>query len=71
MNDLSLESRQFKIADTIYEVVATKTGKQGVYNAIDTVVNTNTKERETMRRADLIIMMKKYNAKFVQVENIL
>lgn len=61
--DLSLNTRFFKIADTVYEVIGTEVGKNGVYNAIDKVRNNNTQEIKKMRRAELNILINKYKAK--------
>jgi len=60
-----LKSGKFQIKETIYEVVATSIGDSGVYNAIDTIQNLTTKEKKTMRRAEVLTMVKKYNGKFI------
>jgi hypothetical protein len=63
--ELVLKTNKFIINDTLYEVISTSIGEVGIYNAIDTVRNLKTKQIKTYRRADLVIMLKKYDAKFV------
>ena len=65
-DDLSLNTRKFEINGFLYEISCTKFGSDKfVYNALDTVINRTNGNKNVMRRADLKIMLKKYNAKFV------
>jgi len=64
--DLSLNTRKFEINGYVYEVISTKKGiDKFIYNSLDTIVNRTNGKKEVMRRADLKIMLKKYNAKFL------
>tara|TARA_Y100000758_G_C15732462_1_gene305240 strand:- start:101 stop:322 length:222 start_codon:yes stop_codon:yes gene_type:complete len=61
--DLSLNTICFKINDVNYKIVGTEKGKtNSIYDAIDTVVNLDSGKRKKMRRADLNIMLYKFNA---------
>ena len=62
--DLSLNTRFFEINGNSYEIIGTAKGVDNqVYNSIDTVRNNTNKNIKKMRRADLNIMLKKFNAK--------
>jgi hypothetical protein len=65
MKELTLKSTKFKIKNTIFEVVGTSFGEDGVFNAIDTVKNLKTGNKKTYRRADLIILVEKHQAKWI------
>lgn len=65
MKELTLKSTKFKIKNTIFEVVGTSSGEDGVFNAIDTVKNLTTGSKKTYRRADLMILIEKYKAEWI------
>lgn len=62
--DLSLNTRFFEISGYKYEITGTKKGTDdSIFNTIDTIVNRSNGNKQKLRRADLKIMLKKYNAK--------
>lgn len=65
MSDLTLKSTRFKIKNTIFEIVGTSFGEEGVWNAIDTIKNTGNNEKKTFKRSELIVMLDKYKAEFI------
>lgn len=60
--DLSLNTNTFLIDGVVYKVVSTSYGKDGLYNAIDTIKNTQTQQSQKYRRAQLNILLNKFNA---------
>jgi hypothetical protein len=66
--DLSLNTYKFTINDTLFLISKTREGEKGLFNTIDTIKNTKTNSKKDYRRADLKIMLKKFNAKFVSSE---
>ena len=60
--DLSLNTNTFIIDGVVYKVIGTSYGKDGLYNAIDTVKNTDTQTSYKYRRAQLNILLNKFNA---------
>ena len=69
-DDLSLNTYLFSIKDNNYMITQTREGKKGLFNSIDTVKNLKTNEKRDYRRADLKIMLKKYDAKVVELKKI-
>jgi len=65
MSDLTLKTTRFKIKNTIFEIVGTSFGKQGVWNATDTIKNLDNNQRKTFKRSELIVMLDKYKAEFI------
>lgn len=63
--DLSLNTNTFSIDGVVYVITSTSCGKDGLYNAIDTVKNTQTQTSQKYRRAQLNILLNKFDAKFV------
>ena len=66
--DLSLNTYKFKINDTLFLIIKTREGEKGLFNSVDTIKNTKTNSKKEYRRADLKIMLKEFNAKFVSSE---
>ena len=66
--DLSLNTYKFKINDTLFLISKTREGEKGLFNSVDTIKNTKTNSKKEYRRADLKIMLKEFNAKFVSSE---
>ena len=63
--DLSLNTNTFSIDGVVYMITSTSCGKDGLYNAIDTIKNTKTQSSQKYRRAKLNILLNKFNAKLV------
>ena len=63
--DLSLNTNIFSIDGVVYKVISTSYGKDGLYNAIDTIKNTQTQRSQKYRRAQLNILLNKFDAKLV------
>ena len=63
--DLSLNTNTFSIGGVVYMITSTSCGKDGLYNAIDTIKNTKTQSSQKYRRAKLNILLNKFNAKLV------
>jgi hypothetical protein len=60
--DLSLNKRFFTINGVEYEIIGTESKIKGkIYDCIDTVRNNKSKEIKKYRRADLNIMLYKFN----------
>ena len=66
--NLSLNTYKFKINDTLFLIIKTREGEKGLFNSVDTIKNTKTNSKKEYRRADLKIMLKEFNAKFVSSE---
>lgn len=60
--NLSLNTRFFKIGVNTYEIIETKSNST-LRDTIDIVRNNETKVKKHYKRADLKIMLDKYNAK--------
>lgn len=63
--DLSLNTNTFTIDGVVYMITSTSCGKDGLYNAIDTIKNTQTQRSQKYRRAQLNILLNKFDAKLV------
>ena len=66
--NLSLNTYKFTINDTLFLISKTREGEKGLFNSVDTIKNTKTNIKKEYRRADLKIMLKEFNAKFVSSE---
>ena len=66
--NLSINDYRFTIGENYYEISKTVPNEQ-IFNTMDTIVNRTNGNKKTMRRADLVIMLKKYNAKRLVIKN--
>ena len=66
--NLSINDYRFTIGENYYEISKTVPNEQ-IFNTMDTIINRTNGNTKTMRRADLVIMLKKYNAKSLVIKN--
>ena len=66
--NLSINDYRFTIDDNYYEISKTVPNEQ-IFNTMDTIINRTNGNIKTMRRADLVIMLKKNNAKCFVIKN--